>query len=135
MKEQLIEFWKKNQVFLLGLIAAICVSLQEFISQPTIDWKVIGFAVLLTGLSYLAKEWRGQGLSTVGIVGNLAGVFVTVYQSGNFTWNQFMLQAIIAIMAAAAPDPKSRGYEASEVIKDAKREGEAINPAILTKKP
>lgn len=128
-------FWNKNKVLILTLIASIAVTVQEFASQPVVDWKVIGFAVLMTALSFFAKEWRGQGLSITGIVGTLAATFLTVYQTGTFTWLQFSTSAILAILAAAGADPKSRGYEAAPAIVEAKKEGEEINPASLTAKP
>lgn len=127
-------FWDKNKVLLLGLLPAIAVVLQQFVGQPEVDFKVVGFAALIAALSYFAKEWRGQGLSILGIVGTLSGAFVTIQQTGNFTWSQFALSALVAVISTAVPDPKSRGYENTEVIKEAKREGEIIQPASLTNK-
>jgi MFS family permease len=130
-------FWNKYKVFIFGLLGAIALAIQPFATNTSeeVKWKVVGFAALVAVLSYFAKEWRGQGLSIVGILGNVSGVFVTVWNTGHFSWNQFILQIILAIITAAAPDPKSRGYENTEVIKDAKREGEQINPAQMTAKP
>lgn len=126
------EFFLKHKVFILGLLAAVAVVLQEFIGHPEPSWKVIGFAAFMAVLAFIAKEWRGQGLSIVGIVGNLAGVFVTIQQTGNFTWSQFAVQAILAIIATAAPNPKSVGYEQSQTIQDAKTAGEMERPAKFT---
>lgn len=130
-------FWLKNKVFILGLLSAIALAIQPFASntQEEVKWKVVAFAVLIATLSYFAKEWRGQGLSIVGILGNVSAVFVTVANTGNFSWNQFILQLILAILTAAGADPKSRGYENTPIIKEAKKEGEQLNPAQLTTKP
>jgi hypothetical protein len=128
-------FWDKNKVFILGLLGSIAVVLQQFTTGEETNWKVIGMAVFIAVLSKIANEWRGQGLSIVGIIGSLAGVFVTIQQTGQFSWTQFALQAIIAVIATAAPDPKSRGYENTQVIKDAKAQGEQIVHANLTEKP
>lgn len=131
------EFWVKNKVFILGLLGSIALSIEPFAANSSDDvkWKVVGFSVAVAALSFFAKEWRGQGLSIIGIIGNISAVFVTVWNTGHFTWNQFILQLILAILTAAGADPKSRGYENTEVIKEAKKEGEAINPAQLTSKP
>jgi membrane protein implicated in regulation of membrane protease activity len=131
------QFWYKNKVFILGLLGSIALAIEPFAANTSDDvkWKVVGFAALVAVLSYFAKEWRGQGLSIVGILGNVSAVFVTVWNTGNFSWNQFILQLILAIITAAGADPKSRGYENAEVIKEAKKEGEVINPAQLTSKP
>jgi hypothetical protein len=128
------QFWDKNKVFILGALGAIALALEPFINKTDdeLKWKMVGFAALMAVLSYLAKEWRGQATSIIGILGNLAGVFVTVQQTGKFTWNQFILQGIVAIIAAVSADAKSRGYENTAVIKAAKVEGEKINPAPLT---
>lgn len=130
-------YWDRNKVFILGLLGSIALAIEPFAANASDDvkWKVVGFSALVAVLSYFAKEWRGQGLSIVGILGNTSAVFVTVWNTGHFTWNQFILQLILAILTAAGADPKSRGYEKAEVIKEAKREGEAINPAQLTTKP
>lgn len=130
-------FWNKNKVFILGLLGAIALGIEPFAANAADDvkWKVVGFSVAIAALSFFAKEWRGQGLSIIGIIGNMSAVFVTVWNTGHFTWNQFILQLILAILTAAGADPKSRGYESSQVIKDAKKEGEVINPAQMTHKP
>lgn len=130
-------FWDKNKVFILGALGSVALALQPFVGQAddSIKLKAVAFAILMAVLAYLAKEWRGQALSITGIIGNLAGVFVTLQEGHQFTWIQFILQGVLAIIAVAVPDPKSRGYEQSSAIKDAKREGEAINPAQLTAKP
>lgn len=127
------EFFNNNKVFILGLLASIAVGLQE-LTVPDPSLKVIGFAVFSGALSFIANQWRGRGMSLVGIIGNLAGVYLTIQETGEFTWTQFMVQAIIAILAASSPDPKSVGYERSDLIKSAKIEGEQIQPASLTKK-
>jgi len=128
-------FWDKHKVFILGLLASISIVLQQYVGQAQPDTKVLLYAVVMTVLSYLASKWRGQGLSIIGIVGTLAGVFVTENETGNFTWFQFGLQATIAVIAAAAPDPKSRGYEHSETITAAKKEGNKLMDAPITSKP
>jgi membrane protein implicated in regulation of membrane protease activity len=130
-------FWDKNKVFILGLLGAIALAIEPFAANTTDDvkWKVVGFAALIGVLSFFAKEWRGQGLSILGILGNVSAVFITVWNTGHFSWNQFILQAILAVLTAAGADPKSRGYENTQVIKEAKKEGEQINPAQLTTKP
>lgn len=128
-------FWNQNKVFILGLLGAVSVVLQSFLGQKEINTPALGLAVGLAILAYLAKEWRGQGLSIVGIVGTASGTIYDLYQTGHFSWQQAGLMFTIAIISSASPDPKSRGYENTDVIKQAKAEGEVINPASLTTKP
>lgn len=130
-------FWDKNKVFILGLIASLAAVLQPLLTQAPEDvtYKVLGYALASGILAYLAKEWRGQGLSILGIVGNLAGVVATLMSTGNISIPQLITQFLIALAMAAGADPKSRGYENSSTIVEAKKEGEAIVSAKLTTKP
>lgn len=116
----------KNKVFLLGLAGAITVVLQQFLGQPEVDWKVVGYAGFMAALSYIANAWRGQGTSILGIVGTLAGTFVAIQTTGTFTWNQFIISSVAAILAAVAPPPKLKEYEETAPIVEAKKEAEEI---------
>lgn len=113
-------FILKNKVFLIGLAASICVVLQQFLGQPDIDYKVIGFAALMAILSYVANQWRGQGVTILGVVGTLAGTFVSINSTGHFTWNQFIISAVAALLSAVAPPPKPATYEKNVAIVEAK---------------
>lgn len=112
----------KNKVLLMGLLGAIAVAIQGFTAQAEVQWRAVGFAVLMAGLSYIANEWRGQGVTILGISGTLAYTFVQLNQTGTFTWNQFILMSIAAILAAVAPPPKPAIYEENPAIKRAKQE-------------
>lgn len=115
-------FWSKNKVFILGLASSLALALNEFLSKPHEDqsMKVYLIAALMAVLSYVAKEWRGKGVTIVGIIGTLASVYLSLQTTGTFTWNQFLMSAIAAILAAVAPPPKPSTYEHSENIVRAK---------------
>lgn len=119
-------FIERNKVFLLGLAASIAVALQQFLGTTEINWRVIGYAAGMAGLSFLANQWRGQGVTILGILGTLAGTFVAIHNTGTFTWNQFILSSVAAILAAVAPPAKQVEYEKSPTIVEAKQEGEVI---------
>lgn len=134
------QFLMANKVFITGLITSVVVVLQQYLSQPTVDYKVVGFAALVAALSYVANQWRGQGMTIVGIIGTLAGAFVTVSSTGTFSWHQFFLSALGAVLAAVAPPPKDKAYEKTTVIANAKEglsttekvAGIDANPPALT---
>lgn len=115
------DFLIKNKVFLLGFAAAIAVALQQFLGNAVVDYKVVGFAALMAALSYVANQWRGQGVTIFGILGTLAGTYVSIYSTGHFTWNQFILSAVAAVLSAVAPPPKPATYEKDANIVEAKQ--------------
>lgn len=114
------QFFMQNKVFITGLISSVVVVLQQYLSQPTVDYKVVGFAALVAALSYVANQWRGQGVTIFGIIGTMAGAMGAVIETGHFSWNQLFMSAIIALGAAVAPPPKDKAYEKTPVIANAK---------------
>lgn len=114
-------FFSKNKVFLLGLLSAIAVVLQQY-NTPNPDYKAIGLACGLAVLSYIANAWRGQGVTILGIVGIMAGVFVNSYHAGeHISWTAMIGSFVAAILAAVAPPPKPKTYEEDPNIEAAKQ--------------
>ena len=131
--QKIIDFFATNKVFITGLLAAIAVVLQQFLMEPSIDWKTIGLAVGIAALSYIANLWRGQGVTLLGIIGTLAYVFVQNLTSGiPLDWSKIILMAVVAIISAVAPPPKSVNYEKSAVIEQAKDQAAVITKDIKT---
>ncbi len=124
--------WMEYKVFIFGLAGAILLTLQQFSSETQVDGKVVGIALGMAAISYVAKNWRGQSASIIGIIGNFGYAFETVLNTGHFTWAQLIIQLTLVFGFAFMPDPKSRGYEQTATIKNAKIEGEVIQPASLT---
>ncbi len=116
-------FFSKYRVFIFGLVGAITLSLQAAFTESGEgqDLKVYLYSALMAGLAFIATEWRGKNVSITGIIGTLAGVFVTMQQTGTFTWAQFVTSAVLAILAAVAPPPKPSTYEKNESIVEAKK--------------
>lgn len=127
-------FWDKHKVFLIGLLSALVLTLEQFINQPTVDWKAIGLAAVIAILSYFARTWRGQTGTIVGIVGTASAALATELANGDLAWDRLILQITVAIIAGFVSDAKSRGYEHTDTIKQAKAEGETIVPAQFTEK-
>lgn len=97
-----MNFIQKNKVLLAAIASALILTLQQFVGKE-VEWRAIGFACLLTVLGVIGRSWRGQGLSITGIIGNMAFAFVTIWETGTFTWHDFVLQSAIAILAVFAP--------------------------------
>lgn len=122
-----MNFFQKNWVFISGLISAAVVAIQQYLGNGTPDLKVVGFAVVMAILSYLANQWRGKGVTVVGIIGVLAATFSTIQFGQKVEWTQLILQAVVAVGMAVAPPPKPQGYEQTNTIESAKLEGAKIS--------
>lgn len=122
MKQFLQSIWLKYQVFILGLLGAIALALQTALTAhpEATDMKLYMFAAVMAGLSFIASQWRGKGITITGILGVLAGVFVQMNQTGTFFWNQFIIYAVLAVLAAVASPAKPATYETNGVIEQAK---------------
>jgi hypothetical protein len=97
------KFLNDNKVVIAAIVSAIILVLQQALSTPPINWKAIGMAVLIAVLGVLANNWKGKGITILGIIGNLSYAFVTIYQTGQFSWNEFILQSVLAILMTIAP--------------------------------
>jgi len=130
--EKLKQFWSANKVFILGCLYAAFMGVQEFFLQSVIDWKAVGLGFAVAGLSYMAKNWRGQAASMVGVIANSIISFATLQGDAQMTVSQLIGQIGMAVAFFFLSDPKSRGYENSTIIKAAKVDGEMITPAVGT---
>lgn len=128
MKQQ--TFWQKNQVFIIGLAGAMALALQQFLTEPNVDWKVIGYAALIAIAGYISNEWRGKGVTVGGFIGTIAYTFYSIQSTGHFTVNQFILMLIVNFLSMVAPPPKPAGYEQSATITQAKAEGTSIQNRV-----
>ncbi len=138
--EQALSFWSKWRVFVIGATTSAVFALQELLSKPQEDQQVqvYLFAAFMAILSYVASQWRGQGVTITGVIGAIAYSFVTLYQTGNFTWGQFALSVLVAILAAVSPPPKPVTYETNKQIVDAKEVPpieQVVDNTTLPKRP
>lgn len=88
----------KNKVFVAGLLSALVLVLQQLLQSGEKSTQAIIYAIGLAIISYVGREWKGQGLSITGIIGTVAYAFSTLQTSGTFTWWEFAANAIIAII-------------------------------------
>jgi hypothetical protein len=93
-------FIQKNYVFVVGLLSAISLFLEQAISTQQADLKVIGLGALMVIIGYVANQWKGGGYTITGIIGSLAVVFLQLHQTGHVDWTMFALLSATKIMAA-----------------------------------
>jgi uncharacterized protein YcfJ len=129
-------FWQKNQVLITSIASALIMFLQPVIdSGQEIDWKVIGLGALAVVAGIIGNEFRGKGQSIAGILGAIAYSYMEVMKTGELSWDRFILSVVIGIAGLAAPPFKSIGYEKTDIIKQAKKEGELDVPTPIGPKP
>lgn len=92
-----------NKVLIAAIVSAVVLVLQQALSTPPINWKAIGMAALIAVLGVLSNQWKGKGLSIMGIIGNLSYAFISIQNTGNFSWEQFIVQALLALLTTLAP--------------------------------
>jgi cell division protein FtsW (lipid II flippase) len=126
-------FFNEYKVVILGLISAVALALNELFIQHESSTKVLVYAAFLAAVSFLAKNLRGQWATIAGIVGTALSTYITQEQSGSISWPQIIMQAVIAFLAVVAPPPKSRGYEHTQTIQNAKAAGEVSFPSTASK--
>lgn len=91
----------KYQVLIVSLLMAILMVIQQAVSNTAMDWVAIGYAVLIAVLGVIANAWKGKGLTIFGIIGTVAYAFIDIWNGGMFTWKQFILSAVMALIMAA----------------------------------
>jgi hypothetical protein len=127
-------FFNQYKVVILGCLSAIALALYDLTKTGETSTKVLVFAGALALTSFLANNLRGQWASIAGIVGTAITTYVTMDQQGAISWSQLILQLVVAMLAVAAPPPKSRGYEHTATISNARYDGERKAPTVLGKK-
>ncbi len=125
-----IKYWlNAHKVLLIGLITAIAMPVYDLIQNGETSTKVIVLAAATALISWLGRNMRGQWVTIVGILGST--VVTKLGEEGEvLNWKAVALQVIIQMLALATPAPKSRGYEETDIIMEAKREGELIEPTV-----
>lgn len=122
-------FFGKYKVLIIGLLSAIALPVYDLIQHGETSTKVIVMAAAAALTAYLSRNLRGQAGTIAAIVGTMLATYVTQDQTGQpISWAQIFLQGVILYLGAASAPPKSRGYEHSDIIMEAKKEGEAIVP-------
>ena len=98
MLQKIESFFSGNKVFFLGVLGAIGIAIQQFLGGASVDWKVVGFAAVVAGLSYAAKNLTGTLASLLGILGTTIATISTVASGGHVSWGQLVLSTLVAVI-------------------------------------
>lgn len=132
--ENKVSFWQKYQVLISAIAGALVIVVQQFSTQTELDWKAFGLAALTAAAGVIGNEWRGKGVSVMGIIGVVSYAVYTVSMTGTINTQQLIMSVILGMLTLVAPPPKSIGYEKTDIIKQAKKEGEIDVPTPLAPK-
>lgn len=110
-------FFQKNRVFIIGLISAILVAVEQYATGP-IDYKVIGYAALMAVISYFANNLKGDIATIIGIIGtDLTSIIPSLISHTPISWLQLAIQTLAAITALLVPSPTSSTQAAKLAIR------------------
>jgi hypothetical protein len=126
-------FWNSYKVLIVGLLSAVALALSDVFQTGGATTKGLVFAGFIAALSFLANNLRGQWASIAGIFGTALATYITMDQTGTISWPQLIIQAVVALLAVVAPPAKSRGYEHTMTIEQAKAAGERARPSTGSK--
>ena len=129
------EFIDKYKVVIFGLLISILQPVLEFMTTNTVTAKGIILCVIGAAFSWFARNFRGQFQTIVGILQLAVGNYIGGQELTGQVIAQIVLQIIIAYLAASTSNIKSRGYEHTETVVEAKREGEILVPTIAPPPP
>lgn len=123
-----MNWFEKNKVLLIGLLAAIIMDLQQVLSEPQVDWRVIGLSVAIVVTSFLSKNLRGQWITILGSVGaSLSIILTSVSGHVPISWFQIVSTLVLNILSAVSPAGKSLAYEQSPTVETAKAQAKQID--------
>lgn len=141
---KLATWFSTNKVLLIGLLSAIVMDVQQVLSTPPIDYRVIILSVGIVVTSFLSKNLRGQWITILGSVGaSLTVILTSVSAHTPISWYQLVTTLVLNVLAAVAPAGKSLAYEQSPTIEAAKAQAATIdsskvppvNPPVQTNTP
>ncbi len=129
------DFFMKNKVLIIGLLSAILLAISEIVKGNDASIKMLIFSAVVAGLSFLAKNLRGQAASIAGLIASALTAYLTQQETGHVSWAQIVTQTLIALLGIWASPAKSVGYEKTDIIVEAKKSGEEIQPTAIVPKP
>lgn len=119
-------FLEKNKVLIIGFLIAALSAIVPYVQLGDVPLPNILWAVFIAGLSWGARNLRGQWATILGtIITSITQAGATELKPG-IQWVLLGLNAGIAVLSVFSSPPKSREYEHSPTIVEAKSEAKAI---------
>jgi ABC-type branched-subunit amino acid transport system permease subunit len=94
---------KKYSPLIAAILGAIALILQQYVGKEDVDFKVIGFAVLIAVLGVVSVYLKGKTSSIAVILGTVGYTLYDMLSGGTFTWEQFIITGLLAVITVLAP--------------------------------
>jgi len=93
----------KYSGLIAAILGAIALVIQQSMQAGEMDLKVVGFAALIAAIGAASIWLKGKTGTLAAIIGTVGYTFYNIWQSGTFTWNEFILTSVLAVITLIAP--------------------------------
>lgn len=93
----------KYSALITAIIGAAVLVLQQAIQAQNFDLKVVALAVIVAIVGAASVVLKGKGATIAGVIGTVGYTAFTIYNTGHFTWGEFILTSALAILSLFAP--------------------------------
>lgn len=108
MLQKIESFFSGHKIFVLGLLSALGISLQQFVGEPTVDYKALILAGVTAIVGYFAKSLTGSAASVAGILGSAVITITTAATSGGkISWSSLVLSVVVAVIGLVSSSASS----------------------------
>lgn len=94
---------KKYSPLIAAILGALSLVLQQYAGAEDVDFKVIGFAALIAVLGVVSTFLKGKTSTIAVILGTVGYTLYDMLSGGTFTWEQFIITGLLAVITTLAP--------------------------------
>jgi|ERR1700748_199772 len=124
------QFLIDNKVFLFGILSAAIITVQQLATSYPKDYRLFILAAFFAGISYSARNLRGQWGSILGSLIPSLGIALNNMETHTpISWFSLAGAAALAVMGVIAPPAKSLSYETTPEITAAKQDAAKADAA------
>lgn len=114
MLQKIESFFTGHKIFVLGLLSALGITLQQFIGEPSVDYKALILAAVTAIVGYFAKSLTGTVASLTGVLGSAVITIVTAAtQGGKISWSSLVLSVVVAVIGLVTGSATSTATKTS----------------------
>lgn len=99
MIKKIEAFLEGNKLFIIGLISAIAININQYFTSDKIQWEVVVFSGIIAGLSFAAKNLSGKIASLFGIAGTTVTSISVVATGGMINIPYLVSLTLLAVLS------------------------------------